>query len=142
MILNIIKFGDPDSYKLRSKNIDVNINNPFLNELIQNMFETLTCDAALSAPQVGFNLNFFIVKEKNFRHIFINPEIKYLGLNIQNLENDLSFPDMIIPVNRREFIEIKYLNIDFEVKFSHFNGLTAMLIQQGYDHLNCKLIID
>ena len=64
MILDIIKYGETNSGKLRLKNVDVKKENPVLQNLIDNMFETLEHyqnGVGLAAPQVGVNLNLFII---------------------------------------------------------------------------------
>ena len=41
MILDIIKYGEFNYNKLRTVNVDVKKENPFLQKLIDDMFETL-----------------------------------------------------------------------------------------------------
>ena len=145
MILNIIKYGDINSNKLRYKNINVKKENPFLQELINNMFETLDFyeySVGLAAPQVGHNLNLFIVKISNFKEVFINPEILTKGLNIQNKEGCLSFPDMLFPVNRKERVEVKFYDRNWNYRLAEYKDLISIIIQHEYDHLKGKLLID
>jgi len=144
MILNIIKIGDLDSIKLRKKNIDVNKDNPFLQQLIIDMFETLEHynGIGLAAPQVGHNLNLFIIKSLGVKEVFINPEIQLDGLMLQARESCLSFPDMIFPVDRREHVEIKYYDKNWTLRLSKFNDMLATIVQHEYDHLKGKLISD
>lgn len=144
MILNIIKVGDLDSIKLRKKNIDVNKDNPFLQQLIIDMFETLEHynGIGLAAPQVGHNLNLFIIKSLGIKEVFINPEIQLDGLVLQTRESCLSFPDMIFPVDRREHVEIKYYDKNWTLRLSKFNDMLATIVQHEYDHLKGKLISD
>lgn len=144
MILDIIKFGDSNYYTLRASNIDVKKENPFLQQLIYNMFETLDKygGIGLAAPQVGHNLNLFIIKHENYKEVFINPEIRLDGLQLQLPESCLSFPNITIPVDRRERLEIKYFNKDWQLKFDKFDGMMSIIIQHEYDHLKGKLITD
>lgn len=144
MILDIIKIGDPNWHILRAKNIDVKIENPFLGQLIADMFETLDNygGVGLAAPQVGHNLNLFIIKAENFKEVFINPEIRLSGLRTQKHEACLSFPNMNIPVDRLEKVEIKYTNKDWQIKIAKFDNSLSTIIQHEYDHLKGKLIID
>ena len=89
MVLDIIKYGDTNYAKLRAKNVDVKKENPFLHQLIDNMFETLDfykSGVGLAAPQINLNLNLFVIKTPTFSEVFINPEIKMDGLNIQVIE--------------------------------------------------------
>lgn len=144
MILDIIKYGDPDSNKLRKKNIDVRKDNPFLQQLIIDMFQTLEFNGGvgLAAPQVGHNLNLFIINAYGIKEVYINPEIRLDGLLLQTREGCLSFPNMIFPVDRRETVEIKYYDKNWTLRLSKFNDMTATIIQHEYDHLHGKLICD
>lgn len=145
MILDIIKYGETNNSKLRAKNVDVKKENPFLQKLIADMFETLSMNnngVGLAAPQVGHNLNLFIIKTPEFKEVFINPEIKLDGLSIQIREGCLSFPNMEFPVNRRQKVLIKYYNEKWELKVGEYKDLIAIIIQHEYDHLKGKLIID
>lgn len=145
MVLDIIKYGELNSSKLRAINVDVKKENPFLQKLIDDMFETLNnskSGVGLAAPQVGHNLNLFIIKTSNFKEVFINPEIQLDGLSIQIREGCLSFPNLEFPVNRRERVLIKYFNRDWELKVAEYKDILAIIVQHEYDHLKGKLIID
>jgi len=145
MILDIIKYGDVNFHKLRTKNVNVNKENPFLQKLIDDMFETIDYHkngVGLAAPQVGHNLNLFIIKTPDFKGVFINPEIKLDGLNIQVKEGCLSFPDMIMPVSRRDKVKIKFFDKNWNLNLLEFKDDMAIIIQHEYDHLNGRLIID
>lgn len=145
MVLDIIKYGEINSEKLRIKNVDVKKENPFLQKLIDNMFETLEFEkngVGLAAPQVGKNLNLFVIKIDNFKEAFINPEILLDGLSIQVKEGCLSFPNMEFPVNRRQKVKIKYFDRNWVLRLSEFKDMMAIIIQHEYDHLKGKLIID
>jgi peptide deformylase len=144
MILNVIKYGDANSNKLRIKNIDVKKENPFLRQLIEDMLETLKYNkgAGLSAPQIGHNLNLFVIKTPLYEEVFINPEILLEGLNIQVKESCLSFPNMEFASNRRQKIQIKFFDRNWTHRLSSFNESLAIIIQHEYDHLKGKLIID
>ena len=144
MILDIIKYGDLDSIKLRKKNIDANKDNPFLQQLIIDMFETLEYNkgVGLAAPQVGHNLNLFVINSFGIKEVFINPEIQLNGLMLQTRESCLSFPNMIFPVDRREIVEIKYYDKNWTLRLSKFSDMLATIVQHEYDHLHGKIICD
>ena len=88
MILPITAYGDP---VLRKKGADIDRDHPGLQELIQNMFETMynAQGVGLAAPQVGKAIRLFIVdaspfeeeypETKDFSQVFINPEILNLS---------------------------------------------------------------
>ena len=145
MILDIIKYGDAKSFKLRQKCINVQKENPFLKSLINDMFDTLIhskTGVGLAAPQVGHNLNLFIIKTQNFEEVFINPEIQYYGLNIQIQESCLSVPNVQFPVNRREKVKLRYFDKNWVLRMCEFKDELAIIVQHEYDHLNGKLILD
>jgi len=145
MILDIIKYSDYNYNKLRIKNVDVKKENPFLHQLIDDMFDTLeyyNSGISLSAPQVGHNLNLFIIKTINFKEVFMNPDIQLEGLNIQIKEECLSFPNMTFAVNRKERIQIKFFDRDWTYRLCEYKEIISTTIQHEYDHIKGKLIID
>jgi peptide deformylase len=145
MILDIIKYGEINSGKLRLKNVDVKKENPFLQQLIDDMFETLEfhkIEVGLAAPQVGHNLNLFIIKNQDVKEVFINPEIRLEGLTIQNTEGCLSFPNMAFAVNRRQKVQIKYFDRNWILRLTDYKDFLSIVVQHEFDHLKGKLIID
>lgn len=144
MILDIIKYGEDKYNKLRAKNVDVKKENPNLQKLIDDMFETLDNGngVGLAAPQVGVNLNLFIIKLPDFKEVFINPEIRLLGLGLQIKEGCLSFPNMEFPVNRRQIAQAKFFDRDWNPRNVEYKDIMSIVVQHEYDHLNGKLIID
>jgi len=145
MILDIIKYGDTNYAKLRAKNVDVKKENPFLQQLIDDMFETLDyykLGVGLAAPQIDKNLNLFVIKTPNFQEVFINPEIRSEGLDIQVKEGCLSFPNIDFAVNRREKVQIKFFDRNWVYRYAEYKESLAIIIQHEYDHLKGKLIID
>jgi len=145
MVLDIVKYGDTNYAKLRAKNVDVKKENPFLQQLIDDMFETLDyhkSGVGLAAPQVGRGLNLFIISTPTFKEVFINPEIRLEGLDIQVKESCLSFPNMDFAVNRREKVQIKFYDKNWTYRYAEFKESLAIIIQHEYDHLKGKLIID
>ena len=143
-MLNVIKYGDNNSGKLRLKNVDVKKENPFLQKLIDDMFETLdnSQGVGLAAPQVGYNLNLFIIKIQDFQEVFINPEILLEGLNKQVKEGCLSFPGMEFAVDRRERVKIRFYDRNWILRLIECKDLLSIVVQHEYDHLKGKLIID
>jgi peptide deformylase len=145
MVLDIIKYGDTNYAKLRAKNVDVKKENPFLHQLIDDMFETLDYHkfgVGLAAPQVGRGLNLFVIKTPTFQEVFINPEIRLDGLDMQVKEGCLSFPNMDFAVDRREKVQIKFYDKNWTYRYAEFKESLAIIIQHEYDHLKGKLIID
>jgi len=143
MILDIIKYNQDPRGFLRKENIDV-INNDHSKKLIGDMFETLRASTGvgLAAPQVGKNLNLFIVSVDGFEETYINPQIYTFGHSTQMTEGCLSVPDIPITVTRKGRVRIQYHNRNWEYKQQEFEGHMARIIQHEYDHLIGKLITD
>ena len=141
MLLPITAYGHPTLKKI-AKDIDKDY--PNLDIIIKDMFETMyfSKGVGLAAPQIGKNLNLFVIKTPTFQEVFINPILFLDGRDIQNIESCLSFPGMEFAVNRREKVLIKYYNKDWTYLIREFDGILGIVIQHEYDHLKGKLIID
>jgi peptide deformylase len=144
MILDIVKYGQDPYNHLRRKCEDVQKTNPFLQQLIKDMFETAEYNGGigLAAPQIGRNLNLFIVNLPDFKEVFINPQILPVGLEIETKEGCLSFPSITFPVLRRQNVKVKYYDKNWAHRIMEFYELQSIVIQHEYDHLSDKLIID
>jgi len=159
MILPIVAYGDP---VLRKKAAPVTQDYPKLDELIDNMFETMygASGVGLAAPQIGKAIRIFVVdatpfaddedlsKEeqarlKTFKKAFINPEIlEETGDEWAFSEGCLSIPGINEDVFRCPDIKIKYQDQDFNEHVEEFGGLLARVIQHEYDHIEGILFTD
>ena len=159
MILPIVAYGDP---VLRKKAAPVTQDYPKLDELIDNMFETMygASGVGLAAPQIGKAIRIFVVdatpfaddedlsKEeqarlKTFKKAFINPEIlEETGDEWAFSEGCLSIPGINEDVFRCPNIKIKYQDQDFNEHVEEFGGLLARVIQHEYDHIEGILFTD
>ncbi len=159
MILPIIAYGDPI---LRKIGVDIDTTYPNLEELIENMKETMinARGVGLAAPQIGQAIRLFIVdtspfgedeelsdKERaylgSFKKVFINAKI------IQEEGNDwafnegcLSIPGITEDVFRQEKITIEYFDENFEKHIEVIEGMAARVVQHEYDHIEGVLFID
>ena len=159
MILPIIAYGDP---VLKKKAIDINSEYPRLNELINNMYETMdnAFGVGLASPQIGLPIRMFIVDTspfaedeslsedeanelKGFKCTFINAKIiKEEGEEWSFNEGCLSIPNVREDVSRKPQIKIEYLDENFETHTKQFDGLIARVIQHEYDHIEGVLFTD
>lgn len=143
MILDVIKWTDKNSDILRAKNIDVK---KFINvkELISDMFEVMNLGSGigLAAPQIGKNINIFVVKYNDFKQEFINPTIEPFGENVLMREGCLSVPDLQVSIIRKDKVRIKYYNDNWNYLTEEFDDVIARIILHEYDHLIGRLIID
>ncbi len=157
MILPIHVYGDP---VLRAETQDVEADSPDLQQLIDDMLETLRGAAGigLAAPQVGRAERLFLVDlsamlddlEEDERSalppqpmVFINPEILWESDEETEFEEGcLSIPDLRELVVRPVRIRLRYRNRQFEEQEMEVGSLLARVIQHEYDHLDGILFVD
>jgi len=151
-MLPICVFGHP---VLRKKANEVPANNPYLQEFIDEMFETMynAEGVGLAAPQVGRSWRFFVIDTHAFKEsypeveemkeVFINPVIEeVLGDDFTFNEGCLSLPDIREDVVRKSEIILTYTNREGERKTAHFKGLSARVILHELDHLEGHVFSD
>ena len=159
MILPIFAYGDP---VLKKKGEDILKDYPNLNELIENMKETMygAFGVGLAAPQIGLSIRLFLVDTspfaedesftpeeqsvlKEFKRTFINAKIiKEEGDEWVFNEGCLSIPDIREDVFRQPKITIEYFDENFNKKEEEFEGLIARVIQHEFDHIEGILFTD
>ncbi|WP_435138162.1 peptide deformylase [Formosa sp. A9] len=153
MILPIVAYGDP---VLKKEGTDIDKDYPKLNELIDNMFETMynAYGVGLAAPQIGLPIRLFVIdttpfsededltKDEqaalvDFKKVFINATIiKEEGAEWAFNEGCLSIPDVREDVFRKPEITIEYQDENFETHVETYSGLIARVIQHEYDHID------
>lgn len=159
MILPIVAYGD---LVLRKKGVSITKDYPKLEELLDNMYETMYAakGLGLAAPQVGLPIRLFIVdaspfaededlteeerKEfENFNKVFINAKvIEESGDEWAFNEGCLSIPEIREDVFRQSDIVIEYEDRNFKKQKETFTGLVARVIQHEYDHIEGILFTD
>lgn len=159
MILPIVAYGDA-VLKKEAKEIDKDY--PKLNELIENMYETMygAYGVGLAAPQVGLAIRLFVIDTspfaededlseeertqiKGFKKTFINAEIlEEEGDEWAFNEGCLSIPDVREDVFRQPNIKIQYQDENFDTHVEEYDGLIARVIQHEYDHIDGILFTD
>lgn len=159
MVLPIVAYGDP---VLRKKAKAIDKDYPKLNELIENMWETMygAYGVGLAAPQVGLPVRIFMIDTSPFaededldekerkeledlKKVFINPTIiEETGDEWAFSEGCLSIPDIREDVFRKPEITIEYYDTDFNKYTEHYKGLAARVIQHEYDHIEGILFTD
>jgi len=150
MIYSIVAYGDP---VLRKRAKEIEKDSVDVRTLTDNMFETMrnASGVGLAAPQIGRSIRLFVVdtepmedeKYKNFKQVFINPEIiEENGDDWDFEEGCLSIPGIREDVNRLEKIKIRYYDVDWKEHLEEFDGIAARIIQHEYDHLEGILFTD
>jgi len=162
MILPVVAYGDP---VLKKEGKEITKVFPKLNELIDNMFETMyeASGVGLAAPQIGESIRLFVIDASPFaepdeeddepdpraegldglKKVFINPIIEEesgeeWGFN----EGCLSIPKIREEVFRKEKITISYYDENWALKEEVYDGYAARIIQHEYDHIDGVLFTD
>ena len=148
MKLPIVAYGDP---VLRKVCTDIEQEYPNLQQLINNMFDTMyaASGVGLAAPQVGLPIRLFIVdiggeeNDEGFKKVFINAQIlEETGEPWAFNEGCLSIPEIREDVFRKPNVRIKYLDENWKEHTIEVNGMPARVIQHEYDHIQGKLFTD
>ena len=152
MVLPMYIFGQP---VLRKDTEEISTDYPNLQELIQNMFETLekADGVGLAAPQVGLSIRLFIIdlnalkddypEYDGFQHAYINPQIIELSDETEVIEEGcLSVPGIHENVRRPKSIHVTYIDENLQPHDEWITGFAARVFQHEYDHLEGKLFVD
>jgi peptide deformylase len=90
----------------------------------------------LSAPQLGYNVQVFVIKDFLEYSVYINPRIVHESDEMaQATEISLSFPGLAVKVNRPYSIRVRYQNIHGETKTANLEGGPARLFQHEMSHM-------
>lgn len=152
MKLPIIAYGDP---VLRQKAKEIDKDYPQLDNLIENMFETMYAayGVGIAAPQIGLPIRLFVIDGEpyaeddpvmdGFKKVFINPRIiEESGTPWNYNEGCLSIPDIREDISRKEQITIIYFDENWVEHEETYTGLAARVIQHEYDHIEGILFTD
>jgi len=148
MKLPIVAYGDPVLKKVCAP---IENDYPNLNELIENMWETMynASGVGLAAPQVGLPIRLFVVDtgenddEPRYKKVFINAQIlEETGEPWGFTEGCLSIPDIREEVFRKPNILISYYDENWAQHEEEVSGFAARVIQHEYDHIEGKLFTD
>ncbi|MDQ3089643.1 MAG: peptide deformylase [bacterium] len=156
------KILDKDNPILRAHSKDVaikDIKSKAIQSVIKNMKDALNEQddgVAIAAPQIGENLNIFIVSKKAFELIkgnkkniiledmvFINPQIIKFSKKRKAMEEGcLSVRWLYGKVERSEKVHIRAYDESGDIIERGSTGLLAQIFQHEIDHLNGILFID
>jgi len=152
MILPIYAYGQPVLRKVANP---INKDYPDLEQLIQNMWETMyeAEGIGLAAPQVGIPIRLFVIDtsqletkidgQVGFKKVFINAEmIEEVGEVKEYEEGCLSIPDIRGDVKRLDTIHLKYYDENWKVHEETYEGWNARVIQHEYDHIDGHLFVE
>ena len=145
MLLPIYAYGQP---VLKKKAVEINRNFEKLDELVQNMWDTMynAEGVGLAAPQIGKSLRLFLIdtiqlqkegeESKGFKIAFINAQvIEEVGKPWAYEEGCLSIPNIRGDVMRPETVTLKWMDEKLNEYQQTFDGIAARVIQHEYDHI-------
>ena len=151
-MLTIYVYGHP---VLRKKACEISFDEPHLQELIDEMFETMynAEGVGLAAPQIGRAVRLFIIDTHAFKEsypdteemkeVFINPVVvEILGEDFTFNEGCLSLPEIREDVVRKSELILTYTNREGKRITKHFRGLPARVILHELDHLEGHVFTD
>lgn len=153
MILPIYTYGQP---VLRKEAVDIPTDYPDLQQLITDMFETLTESegVGLAAPQIGKAIRVVVIdldvlKDElpeyvGLRKAYINSHIlEYDETETDTMEEGcLSLPAIHEKVERAKRIKVRYLDAELQPHEEWVDGYLARVMQHEFDHLEGKMFID
>ena len=92
---------------------------------------------AISAPQIGELKKVIYLELEGEEHVFINPELSEFSERTFEIWDDcLSFPDILVKVERHESCRIDYTDKNGESVARTISGAESELLQHEVDHLN------
>lgn len=148
-MLNIVKSPDPILLK---KSQDVDLSDPKLKELSDQMFELMYSYSGigLAGPQVGINKNIIVMDvckdldKGEVEHnpiVVINPKIIKRSKEMEkSQEGCLSCPGITAPVMRHKTVTVEYFDLQGNKQTVQADGLLSFCFQHEIDHLEGKTL--
>lgn len=144
--LEILKYPNPN---LKKKSQPVEIIDPSLRQLVQDMAETMYAapGVGLAAPQVGHLLRIVVLdvtpptQPKNLI-VLINPEIITSEGDCVWDEGCLSLPDFTEEIKRKKKVMVRFQNLEGETVEIEGDDLLAIVLQHEIEHLDGILLVD
>jgi peptide deformylase len=133
--------------RLRQENAPVTVFDDGLQQLIEDMFDTMYAakGVGLAAPQIGINLRLSVIDDigdKSNQLILANPEIIASEGAVPYLEGCLSVPGAYETLIRAKKVTIRAQDRFGKVFEMSAEGLLGECFQHEIDHLNGKLFVD
>ena len=152
MIYPVVVYGHPVLRKIAE---DIDKEYPDLNQLIDDLFETMynAEGIGLAAPQIGKSVRIFVIDGSpaadddpsmlDFKKVFINAHITEKSGDFAPMtEGCLSIPNLREEVNREAKIRIEYYDENWDLHDERYEGYKARVIQHEYDHLDGVMFTD
>ncbi len=141
MVREILKLGNPRLYKISEEITEADKAN--LQEWITDLHDTLMnyrkvygSGRAIAAPQLGIQKR-LVYMHTDKPYVIINPVLTFPDDEKYILLDDcMSFPGLMVKVERYTRADISYLDENFEPQCMHLEGDYSELLQHEYDHLD------
>ncbi|MCL1893502.1 MAG: peptide deformylase [Holophagaceae bacterium] len=145
-VRQVLTWGDP---RLKIKNQDVGDWNPELEQLVEDMFETMVAQdgSGIAAPQVGININMAVVdisggSDPNQKVVLINPVIIHEEGEQTGSEGCLSIPGVQETITRPMKVIVKTRKPDGTWQELTGEEFLARAFCHEIDHLNGRLFVE
>lgn len=115
----------------------------FCAEIFEDMI--LQGGMGMAAPQIGRPKSLFVMYEADHHapRYVINPEILWRSdTTAREMEGCLSYPDLIIPVERPTDVRVRYRTPLGKSEERELGGIDARCFQHEYDHLQGICFVD
>ena len=143
MILPIVTAPSP-MLRQKAQLVDV-ANLPNLQTFIDDMFDTLRASGGvgLAAPQVGSNLNLFVVIVDQQELAFINPVVIDASAELDKQdEGCLSLPGLVLKISRSKKIKVMFRDRNGNQQVTDMEDGWARIFLHEFDHLQGIMIDD
>ena len=144
-IRKIVTVGGPREKILHSKAKKVNRFDPYLERLVEDMWETMRAapGVGLAAPQIGESIRVLVAEYEAERVALLNPEILKAEGEVLGTEGCLSIPGYVGDnVPRAESITVKGRDPKGKEIRLKAEGWWARILQHEIDHLDGILYTD
>jgi peptide deformylase len=153
MALKIAQLGQPVLRQEAAEVPAAEIKSPAFQQFIDDMLRTLeeAQGAGLAGPQVFSSRRIFLAgvlpapapDTPRGVEVFINPRITAVSPEKGAAwEGCLSFPELLVLVERPRRVRIEYLNRQGEPRLLELDDFLARVVQHELDHLNGVLTLD
>lgn len=143
-IRNIRVLGENGDEVLRKTAKEITEITPRIEELIEDMFDTMyeAAGVGLAAPQVGIRKRLVVIDVDDNPYVLINPVILETDGEQVGPEGCLSVPGKSGIVNRPNYAKVKAFNENMEEYIIEGTELLARCLCHEIDHLNGVMYVD
>lgn len=108
-------------------------------DLVDRMMNVMVANAGigLAAPQVGRNIQMFVMGDRQRSYVCINPSVlEWSEETAVDDEGCLSFPGIYLPIRRAASVKVAYYDLSGRLTETNLSGIMARCYQHELDHLN------